>query len=114
MKTINKKKALKLLEAQIAKKGADYIDPKVESGDCMYFKKNGKPSCIIGHVFSDLGIKPEDTDGLGAAIELGSEWGTEIDGFSFTQAAVEVFEKAQNIQDDGLSWGTALESARKV
>lgn len=70
--TIDKDKAIELLEQQVEKKGEDYIYPYAH---CVYFAdqdevldenyeptdvKCGTPLCILGNVYADLGLTADD------------------------------------------------------
>lgn len=81
--TIDKDKAIELLEKQVEKKGVDYIYTN-EFESCSYFADNsvaykdkydfrksdeenadaypeeGSPLCIVGHVYADLGLTVND------------------------------------------------------
>lgn len=114
MITLSYDQALDLLRAQVEKKGADYVYtiPEVEvegdsffGVDCRYFV-DGQPSCIVGHVFADLGVSEQHV----------------LEGSRPTQAAPDFVKMedlkteallvvAQSYQDAGTPWGEAVEVA---
>lgn len=117
-------KAIELLERAVAEKGADYVyasfAKEVSKNDstCLYVDpETGAPSCIVGHVVSYL-----DSDLLPEI----SEWETEAtddttvfslagrleDRLHFTERALATLTLAQQSQDNGITWGRALEYAR--
>lgn len=81
--TIDKDKAIELLEKQVEKKGEDYVYTS-EFDSCSYFAdgtvaykdkydfdlsdeenqdaypEEGSPLCIVGHVYADLGLTVDD------------------------------------------------------
>ena len=92
-----------LIARAVAEKGEDYIYPEDEKdGDdgemCRYFY-DGRPSCIIGHVLSYLGID-EAVEGAGAEVAL--------DGLGFSYEELRAADEAQTAQDEGCAWGQAL------
>lgn len=99
-----------LLVRAVEEKGADYVYEKVpgfwsdgtpmDDVTCNYFH-DGKPSCIVGHVFSYCGIERVEREGDNArtmAVELGI--GDALIG--------EALDRAQAAQDAGKTWGEAL------
>jgi hypothetical protein len=109
MYTLEQTKAL--LDAQVAKKGADFIyqapdestRPNVAGGVCLYYNDDNTPGCIVGHVLADIGYGPNAVnEGAGASslpvIKLA------FDGDSQT-----LLDCVQESQDAGSSWGEAVE-----
>jgi hypothetical protein len=140
MITVDKAKAIELLEKVVADKGADYKDPNsVEDAlSCSYVNDAGEPLCIIGHVLvNELGVPGRilSTAGeIGELIQLpvdqnecdwtGEPGVIEYDNFvaggtaryeevEFTPEAVAVFGNAQWAQDGGNTWGEALDAAKR-
>lgn len=107
--------ALAALEAVVAEGGEDYVYPDEEKdhdGMCRYVRKDGTPSCIVGHVVTLL--DPEllpllATKEGAAALSLGFP-----DKLHFTNQAAQVLDAAQQEQDNGKTWGEALAYARIV
>lgn len=137
--TVDKAKAIELLEKVVADKGAGYKDPNSlnDEDSCTYVDSEGAPLCIIGHVLvNELGVPGRilATAGeIGELIQLpvareDGEWTgepgvIEYDDFvaghtsryeevEFTPEAVSVFGDAQWAQDLGKSWGEALDRAK--
>ena len=104
--------AVELLQRAVAEKGADYVyDPDSAnpgSYGCAYFQQDGTPSCLVGHVIAYKGL----TKGL-----LGVWNGSDVDllverGFlDLDERAQWLLANAQNLQDNGKSWGEALDGA---
>lgn len=140
MITVDKAKAIELLEKVVADKGADYKDPNSvdDSIGCEYVNEEGAPSCIIGHILvNELGVPAKILSKAGEIREViqlpvnreNGEW-TEEPGFieyqtsragtmrqygevEFTPGAVYVFGDAQWAQDSGHTWGEALERVKQ-
>lgn len=95
----------------------------------------GTPLCILGNVYADLGLTADDlrvyqteadyTRNYGDSSEYGwypgqagaigtGLWDVlpDTDKVELTPEAIEVFHKAQTVQDRGESWGKALEAAK--
>lgn len=130
---IDKPKAIELLERAVAKKGEDWIDPRAKRRKsaikkcpdfnppgCTYVTPQGKsPACIVGHALHWAGVpldvlKTLDEGGGEAATTacatVNSLTGLEVE---VTPDAVSVLATAQNVQDEGGTWGDALRSARR-
>ena len=114
VRVIDRDEAISLLEKQVEKKGAGH------KSQCIYFDSLGEPQCIIGHVLDDLGFTKGDLYGCNGttfyAIVTGDikmYMDNPFDGrVEFTNMAAEVLIKAQNVQDEGRTWGEALEAVR--
>lgn len=89
-----------LLARAVAEKGEDYVYPEEEKDGvgCHYFYE-GRPSCIIGHVLSYLGMT-EGPEGSGAIFALRR--------LGFSPAEEYAAVAAQESQDAGRTWGDAL------
>lgn len=122
-------KAIELLERAVEEKGADYVDPDAATVGCNYADAKGNPLCIVGHVVSYLGVdlrpvvlvdegyyEREELWGHGvSAIELNyANDAAPHPGFSFTNEAIWALGRAQTMQDNGETWGEALEAAKEV
>jgi len=122
---IDRDRAVELLEKVVEAKGRDYIyeSPLNEHGQqigCVYFGPNNCPACVVGHVFAELQVKPGDVHAMGedgTADGPGNSLGVEgivIDNVEMTSAAREVFQMAQERQDEGNRWGDALDAAKDL
>lgn len=112
---ITKSKALELLEAAVAERGADYVyerDGTRQSGPGCTYVRGGQPSCLIGLAMAKAGVP----------IEQLAEWDTRdnsaacfvlVDDELATKTAVDVMATAQSLQDIGETWGEALQAARE-
>lgn len=119
-------KAIELLERAVKEKGAKYVDPNANTVGCQYADEKGQPLCIVGHVMSylDVDLRPVVTGGDFEDIERVWGWGVSAvelgyalgaaphPGVSLTDDAVWTLGRAQTIQDDGNTWGEALEAAK--
>lgn len=104
---ITKESALAAINEAIEGKGEQYIyfPPLIEvapyKNACVYFH-DGKPSCLIGHVFASHGYTPDDV--------------MEFRGVGFQPCTVKFNDEflahslgeAQRVQDGGGTWGEAL------
>lgn len=61
MRKIKRTEALALLNRAVEEKGKDFIyfDQEGALGACAYFHDE-EPGCIVGHVLSYVGVKPDD------------------------------------------------------
>lgn len=138
--TIDKDKAIELLEKQVEKKGADYVYPY---SNCVYFAdeqmydqdynpvdvEEGTPLCILGNVYADLGLTVDDllvndggrhgeehwVPGQGGSIgESECDVLPDPNKVTITGAAMDVLGAAQSAQDHRNTWGEALKAAKAV
>lgn len=113
MEEIDERRALELLIDVVDQAGDDFVYEKVKlaSGNdgCRYVM-DGKPSCLVGHALVRAGCEIsilEDLDSPGvSAVDLRSHLTWVTDGAS------EVFFAAQQVQDDGRTWGDAIGAAK--
>jgi hypothetical protein len=81
---------------------------------CVYRSRHGTPCCLIGKVFSLLGILnqavPNDRYNTLSVRELikGLTF-TDRTGVRFTRKAAELLGNAQSLQDGGSKWGEVLD-----
>ncbi len=104
-----------LLEKAVGEKGESYVYPRAQYGGCVNFRYD-EPACIVGHVLSYLGFGPvvDGPNGFRRSIRAGAVRNV-IDetGLVTTYYAERALIRAQEVQDSGLSWGEALEAARR-
>jgi len=117
-RVIDAPEALELLERAMQAKGEDYVDPNAVMGEgCEYGDEFGHPSCIVGHVFSYLGVDVTTVSrgSVRAVVEqvgiIGHSGELIPDTPGFTYNALTVLDRAQSIQDGGGTWGDAVASA---
>lgn len=106
----------------IANKQPDRIYQRInpfaeDAGNCVYVEKmatgNYVPSCILGHAFIGLGMKPELLDD-NLDIHGDGSWGIETLlgrlGYEYEDDDHRVawLEAVQNAQDYGTPWGRAV------
>lgn len=109
--------AKELIERAIAEKGADhvYVDPHGQVSDgstsCFYFQPDPEgnivPGCIVGHLFSYLGVRPEQVaeyTGVHGALKAGAP-------IILSPEARRFLALIQRYQDRGAPWGTAYANA---
>lgn len=112
--------AVASLEKAVAAKGADFVYEQIAVDDntedpttmCMYFEpESGEPSCIVGHVLADQGITlpviGEDANADEDVHSLVAKGRLHLDGDRTKQ----LLQRAQQRQDHGHSWGTAVADA---
>lgn len=120
MRTIDTTEALTLLNRAVEEKGKDFIyeDQTGSLSQCAYFHGD-EPGCIVGHVMSYVGVKPEhlvhqeENFNRGATIDspdLAKALAENAD-IEFTDDAKWALLQAQCDQDRGAIWGDALASA---
>lgn len=88
---------------------------------CIYWDRvKGCPSCVVGHVLNQLGF-PEPPAAIEGTALYGLVHGTEAGSSAFaayfterfTMRALKLLAIAQSEQDQGTSWGGALEEAER-
>jgi len=125
METIDKKRALELLEQVVEEFGPETtyedIDPDWGRGeDCQYVGNDGKPKCLVGQALAKAGFEfpldpyyPGDGSPYKYVNDSAYHYLTEYADESVTEFAKVVFEVAQRVQDTGQTWGQALAKARE-
>lgn len=115
--TLTYEKAKKIL-LDMAADRPDYVYPKVRvnpadttAQSCAYFDpQTHEPSCIVGHVMAAIGITRHDLavhENVDMTIfTLARERHLEMDF-----AAKSLLMRAQGSQDDGVTWGQAVDDA---
>jgi hypothetical protein len=114
---IDKNRVIELLQQAVLVKGDDYVDPRSsnEEEGCLYFEKSGAPSCIVGHVLYDLGIRKLYNNGeVSDIIDIDDSDNYFIGNHEFTPEAIDALSVAQMTQDHGYSWGKAVAEAKSV
>lgn len=127
---LDTERALALLDAAVADRGADYIytppwGEAVVNGDgtlCLYWHRSavdssdaGQPGCIAGHVYHAAGVSGEwlsrneriDATTVGQRLN-----DTTI--LAVTEGARYILNVAQSEQDAGVPWGEAVAYARLI
>lgn len=112
---IDENKAIGLLVGVVRKRGLDFVYHKPSGSRCLY-QHDGVPSCGVGQALFDAGVSietlavmdREDESGIGEFDVLTILYEAFVD---ISDDAVEVFLRFQNDQDDGASYGDALNSA---
>lgn len=110
--------AVAILRKVVFEKGADYVYPN-RGMACVNFE-NGQPSCIVGHVFAELGItyeqavRDEFSGSLNVreSVTLMENSPNQYD-WEFDNLAVSVLSRAQAGQDNGNTWGDSLQAAEE-
>lgn len=110
---INKKEAIRLLEQEVAEKGAGHKASATNWVLDEKYRNTNVPNCIIGHIYHRLGITPKDTEGSGYITDAVPDIEAARPGeFEFTPDAITVLRVAQRTQDLGGTWGEALAAAK--
>jgi hypothetical protein len=129
-------KAIELLTAAVERKGEDFVYNPGGSGSCSYVAKpnrlngvydgpeldeNGKsnPGCIVGHVLYSLGVDLYRVGSGSMRSIMRHRYGPHAAlnsdlTMTFSEDAVEALQRAQSSQDDGSTWGRALEAAKST
>lgn len=117
MITITKQMALDGLEKAVEKRGADFNYVNTY-GYCVYSEiATGEPRCLVGQVLSDLGVDMEffqfqQRNEQVITTIVGDLLDNEVCGID--SKALDILRAAQRAQDEGETWGTALDTARQV
>jgi len=112
MKLVRYAEALELLNQVVRDKGEGFVYDEDEREECVYIE-NGRPSCIVGHVFHALGVNSEFRDSMGEVRNVGGAVTVlHREGeIAFTQKAASLLQRVQVRQDNGLMWGFAVAQA---
>lgn len=121
MKVLTAKAALGLLADVVLEHGTDTIYKKVKEGDaesCVYVL-NEAPSCLVGHVLSRFGIPLDFMGSLMRNTLAASSLCYKINNeakiaLTISDDAAIVLGDAQDAQDSGQTWGTALAVATRT
>ncbi len=112
MTDITYESALEALKAAVAEKGEDYVYAWVDY-KCVY-SHNGKPSCGVGHVLHRLGVDTEGFEHTTMNTKMFDSLAYRLRDLSvitITQSAIDLLREFQNCQDEGRTWGEALDIA---
>lgn len=115
---ITKAKALELLEAAVAERGADYVYERIgfdsnSTGPSCVYVRSGCPSCLVGLAMTKAGTPIEQLAEWDTRFECDAQSVLLDDGLA-TAGAAEVLTVAQSVQDDGGTWGEALDAAKEL
>lgn len=86
---------------------------------CTY-AKNGQPSCLVGKILFKLGVPIQNLEVLDTKSLCNDSpcfmWKSSLDylesiDFTFDDRVITYLDKLQSQQDNGTSWGKALEKA---
>lgn len=122
--TITLDDAMRTLREVVAEygRGHRYIKPLIKAIDggygfipaCVY-THNYCPSCLIGHVLHRLGVPVGEHKYYNRVGIASLAWDCEYGQRAFFEPeAVGVLERAQGVQDNGISWGAALDAAEEM
>jgi hypothetical protein len=92
--------------------GPNYVYTPIAHNRCNYYHSvKNEPSCLVGHIFYRNGMGREVLTKLDCLAEsfVGSEEFEEI--ISLRPKVSKFLSSLQEFQDEGVSWGTALEMA---
>lgn len=110
--------AVEILDGLVEEFGDDYVYPRGENGKCDYVR-DGKPSCIVGHVLAKVGVPIErlevaDAGVFGCGVSafgllsaLHAEYVLRFDG-----SVRNLLTEAQCRQDGSAPWGEAVKQAK--
>lgn len=120
MKPLSVEETIAKLEAIVAKYGEDYVyqlptyeDESGELESCMYSNQDGTPSCIVGHVLKEVSPKYFKSVHEREWEQLDSNAVYNLSGIYqyFEERAVNLLSNVQFDQDDGVTWGEAVEES---
>lgn len=113
METVDARRALELLVDVVDQYGDDTVYERITVMGrpvCLYVH-DSRPSCLVGHALVKAGADVELLETLNpgvAALSLNIH----VPNVDF--GAATVFQAAQHVQDDGGTWGEALEAAKRA
>lgn len=115
MEKIDAQTALRLMTQAMDERGEDYKDPNADAGDGCYYVNETEsgalvPGCLVGLALTKHGISLEslyfDEYKNGLAINERPD----LDDF-MDEDAKSLFRAAQEVQDEGGTWGSAVNTA---
>lgn len=115
MQTFDKRAVVNLLTEVVRKRGEDFVYDRI-GFQCVY-TRDGKPSCGIGQMLSDIGV----TIPVLKNMDMGGDSGIEIPtvqamlnstGFKFTPGAIKFMMIFQRWQDQEKSYSECLAAAK--
>lgn len=102
------------MKTVVERKGRDYVYPKSSADDdyhfnhaCQYSTPNGTPACIIGCALAE--IDPKLVPVYGQTMRAGSVLRHALGYGHGVEKLVWAANDAQRCQDDGGTWGKALD-----
>lgn len=108
--------ALRYLEKAVAEKGEDYQYADFRGGlttSCVYFRGD-QPSCIVGHVLYYNGMTRNELNRDIRDFNRSSVQTLSNQGFiAVDNDTRHLLQRAQNLQDNGVPWGQAVEGAHR-
>lgn len=118
---IQEGEVLQLLRKAVDEKGLDHVGMNSTDEGCQYFE-DGQPSCIIGHVFSYMGLRQELMGTENTVPIIGPTYADQLEMHprlatqlrlagipDFTQQALRLMSLAQSEQDHGTPWGQVVD-----
>ena len=120
--TIEYEPAVTALKNAVYVMGEDYVYEPEEneallSDGCVYFDVEGQPSCLIGHVLSDLGMTSfepesvENSSSVSTLIARGVLKVDDIDPLSGSSKTAALLAYGQSLNDNRSPWGEAVTQA---
>ena len=121
--TIDRDRAIELLEQAVAQRGSDYVYHKPaalrnEAPTCLYLHGQDGPGCLIALALSLAGVSSEQLGQLDSRTDAAIVT-EEVQDYlrsvsvEISDDAYGVFGVAQSRQDYGNTWGEALDAAKK-
>lgn len=109
-------KTVAVLRKIVFEKGADYVYPYRDI-NCFNFEGN-EPSCLVGHFFHELGItaakartmRIDGNRNARESITVMENWPSLVK-WTFTTDCIDILCQVQSLQDNGSTWGQALQAA---
>jgi len=112
---IDYRSTLHALDKIVEEKGESYIYIPPKGAECVYIDQDGKPSCLVGHVFDRFGVNGEFREGEGYEESImTAQQACEVlafEGVYFTPKARYLLALVQDHQDHNIRWGRALRLA---
>lgn len=103
-------RAVELAREVVAEKGADFVYEEEEGAwGGLYVHAGDKPGCLVGHILLRHGVPVETLKNYNS---MGIAWVADETGVAAAEAT-NFLESVQGDQDDGHSWGKAVDEAAR-
>ncbi len=127
MSTVTDIQFIEALRAAVRVKGTEYVYPAPEGDsddedygyddyrngmDCVYSTPEGAPACIIGHALYK--IDPDLVPGYDKVADFTSLVDSDPRLQGLSSEVVRAGQRAQALQDEGETWGRALERFEEI
>lgn len=117
---VTAQETMDLLREAVVERGEDFVYPDEwrhqpdrdadGPGQCLYFRRDGQPACIVGFVLDRLGVTNTD---LRSRLFGASAINNQQQQVKFDATSLIMLMHAQMFQDEGNPWGAAAKEAQR-